>query len=67
MFSRFLRGNKVHNRNSISSSNGGSSSNSSNTNNYYYYNNNVFLFPVLSLHVAFCKRFFTTNCGVGKS
>jgi hypothetical protein len=27
----------------------------------------IFLIPVLSLHVAFCKRFCTTNCGVGKS
>ena len=62
MFSRFLRGNKVHNRNSSNSSGG-----SSNNNNDYYYYNNVFLFPVLSLHVAFCKRFCTTNCGVGKS
>ena len=63
MFSRFLRGNKVHNRNSSNSS-GGSSNNN---NDYYYYYYNVFLFPVLSLHVAFCKRFCTTNCGVGKS
>jgi len=59
MFSGFLRGNKMHNRNcSISSS-----SNNNNNNN----NNNVFLFPVFSRLVAFCKRFCTTNYGVGKS
>jgi len=60
MFSRFLRGNKAHNKVVVL----------------------VvvvvvvviiiiiiiimFLFPVLSLHVAFLKRFCTTNCGVGK-
>ena len=58
----------MHNRNSSissSSSSGGSSSSSNNNNNNN--NNNVFLFPVLSLHVAFCKRFCTTNCGFGKS
>ena len=67
MFTGFLRGNKVHNRNcsiSSSSSSSSSSGNNNNNNNNIY---NVFLFPVFSLLVAFCKRFCTTNCGVGKS